>query len=639
MLAVIVIALLAALKSRGFFRVVPSEELLPYLWKDSACLGGAALSGFAPKRQGDRIWFEAREAALECSGAQAKWKSFRKPVRVMAYLPPEDPLTPRLLPGARARLQGRLRLARSPANPGEFDEREFLEERGAAFIFAARKVLLAEASVPWRELPWAWASRVHRSIHRYLEGRFPTERAAVLEGFLLGYKGRLSPETNRAVQDAGVMHLLVPSGAKVAFALGLALLLGGWLGIPRPLRFAAAAALGGFYVLIVGGEPPYTRAYFCGLAMMLAYALERESGAFQGIALAALATLIVDPRDLFSAGFQMTYAAVLGLQLSLPRWRLPHRWPRWLRLTIGALLASFVVQLMLWPTFAAYFGRGSLAGLFANILLIPASGAVMGSALLAWGFSILRAAPAEALAAWAAAGLLDVFLAACRFFAGLPYAAVDLAPMPAAAVAAYYLAAFGLLVLPRWRISLGSWAFAGAVLLGAWAAGPKPRLDALLLSQPKGRAAFLRFPDGKTALLDGRVRPALLKSILRSEGLSRVDELWLREGAGVGRRPAKVLAFIGAGGVRRLQPGPLTLTQGRFRIRFGEDWTTVEEGESGGRPLCCIMISPTGFPSSRCDAERVLSLRRDGAVRILSDGEHVEIQTAKQGDPHRRDLF
>ncbi|MBI5242657.1 MAG: ComEC/Rec2 family competence protein [Elusimicrobia bacterium] len=663
-LLVLAILLLAGLKSRGFFRVSAPEELRPYLWKDGVCLGGTALSGFATKLQGDRVWFKAQEAALGCAKKEEEWLKLKRPVKVMAYLPPGDTLTPRVLPGAKARLDGRLRLPRSPANPGEFDEKAFLEERGAPLVFSARKVALAEEKIPWAKLPWAWAAQAHRSVHEYLCARFPAETAAVLEGFLLGYKGRLSPETNRAVQDAGVMHLLVPSGAKVAFVLGLAFLLGGRFGLRRALRFGAAAAIGAFYVLAVGGEPPYTRAYFCALAMMLACAFERESGAFQGLVLSALATLALRPRDLFSAGFQMTYAAVLGLQLSLPRWTLPHRWPRWVRLAAGALLASFVVQMMLWPTFAAYFGRGSLAGLFVNILLIPASGAVMLSALLSWAFWALGAAPAEALAAWAASGLAQAFLCACRFFAGLPWAAVDLAPMTPLAIAAYYLAAFGVLALPRWRASAAAWAASGALALALWAAKPKPRFEALLLSQPNGRAALLRLPDGATALLDGRIRAGLLKDVLQAEGLERFDQLWLREGAGLGRRPAKVLALAAgseaAGSVRSIrkregfclggvcaqagaaQSGGLAsvrLRHGRIQMEFGEDWVRVEEAEPSLRRLYCIMISPSGFPSSRCAAERVLSLRRDGAVRILSDGSHARIQTTKQSDPLDRDIL
>jgi len=622
--ALLLVLSLCALKAAGFFQVPVPADWARRLWKDGLQLEGEVLSGFAPKRQGDRVFLLSES------------------VRVMAYLPPEDPLTPAVLPGARAVLEGRLRRPRPASNPGDFDERAFVEGRGAAFVFQARRVLRVEAP-PSR--PKAWAGAFHRSVHEHLERRYPPETAGVLEGFLLGYKGKLSPASNRAVQDAGVMHLLVPSGAKVALVMGAVLWLAGWAGLARPLRFGLCALLGGFYTLAVGAEPPYTRAYLCAMVMLLALAFERESGGFQGLALAAILTLALEPRDLFGAGFQMTYAAALGIQLALTNRSLPRRWPRWARSILRACLASVVVQIMLWPTFAAYFGRGSLIGAAANLLLIPCSGAVMLAAFAGW------ASGADACV-WAAARLSDLFLGACRLIAGLPWAAVDLRPMSALHLAAYYLAVFGLLALPRWRLSLAAWGLAAA--LGAAGLERRPPLEVLLLSQPGGRAALLRLPDKTTALLDGRIQPSLLRGVLKAEGLPRADELWLRGLSSAGRRPAALLAQVG--GVRRLGPGellrrgeavleagprepflPLTLLFRRVSVTFGEDW--VRAGGREGERAYCIMASPSGQPSSRCAGTRELFLRSDGAVRILSDGEDVHIEAIRDGDPFGRGIL
>jgi ComEC/Rec2-related protein len=642
-LAAAYILLLCGLKTAGFFRVEAPEAASAFLWRDGTCLEGRVASGFSPKRQGERVWVEAERLASRCPGAD--WTALSPPARVLAYLRPDDPEAASVLPGGKVRLDGKLRLPRQASNPGEFDEKAFLEDRGAALVFHCRAVDKVLTGPPWRRWAEAAACLVHRSVHAYLEEKFPQPSAALLEGFLLGYKGTLDKETRRVFQDSGAMHLIVPSGAKAAFVLWAALLAGAWLGLPRPWRFAAAAGAGGFYVLVVGGEPPYARAYFAALAWMGAYAMERDSSPFQGVVLSALAILILFPRDLFSAGFQMTYAAMMGLSLAVRRGT-ARRLPRWLRPFARLLWISFVVQIMLWPAFAAYFGRGSLAGAFANVLLVPASGFVMGSGFGAWLAHAAGWGAAEAFFACSAAASVWGCLGVCRFFAGLPFAAVDLSPMGPDSVAAYYLAAAGLLVLPRWRVSLAAWALAGVL----WAFGREaPALDVLLVSQRGGRAALIRLPDGRTALLDGRIPPAVLDGILRAAGAGGVDELWLRGMAGIGKRPGPLLERLGPVRVRRWRPGE-RLAAGPAEVEGGEEgavslrWgglaisslpgeTIVAAALPGRREEYCIMESSTKFPSESCAGGRRLSLRKDGAVRIRTDGKHVEVLAQRRPDP------
>ncbi|MEK9144803.1 MAG: ComEC/Rec2 family competence protein [Elusimicrobiota bacterium] len=451
------ILLLCLLKRLGCFRVDPAPDLLAYAYLDGVCYQGRVVSGFSAKRQGERIWLRVESAAGSCSAQDAGWSRLKEPVLVMAYLPAGDPGSRLALPGSLLQVEGRLRLARGAKNPGEFDEKAFLEDRGSAFVLHGKRSLRAESPGPWR-LPWTLAVSAHRSIHEYLTGRFPRDTAAVLEGVMLGYKGALSAAANRSVQDAGAMHILVPSGAKVAFVLGFSSWLLLRLGAASMLRLAAGALSGGFYVLAAGGDAPYTRAYFCAMAMAAAWALDRESGAFQGLVLSALITLLAQPRELFTAGFQMTYAAVLGLCLVMPRLRLPAAWHPALRRGLQLAVVSAVVQVMLWPIFAGVFARASLIGVLSNLLLVPYSGLVMGAGFLSWGISFLDLPPLLQAAEACAGSLAGAFLSACRFFAGIPGAAMDLAPMGDVEVAAYYAAVFGLLVLPRWRASVFAWA-------------------------------------------------------------------------------------------------------------------------------------------------------------------------------------
>ncbi len=609
--ALSLILLLCLLKRLGCFQVDPAPDLLAYAYLDGVCYQGRVVSGFSAKRQGERVWLRLVSAAGSCSAADSGWSKLKKPVLVMAYLPAGEPGSRLALPGSLLRVEGRLRLGRSAKNPGEFDEKAFLEDRGSAFVLHGKRSLRAESPGPWR-LPWTLAASAHRSIHDYLTGNFPRDTAAVLEGVMLGYKGALSTAANRSVQDAGAMHILVPSGAKVAFVLGFCAWILGRLGCAPSGRWAGGALVGAFYVLAAGGDAPYTRAYFCAMAMAAAWALDRESGAFQGLALSALITLLVEPRELFTTGFQMTYSAVLGLCLVMPRLRLPAAWHPALRRGLQLATVSAVVQVMLWPIFAGVFARASLIGVLSNLLLVPYSGLVMGAGFLSWGISFLDLPPLLQAVEICARALADAFLIACRFFAEIPGAAVDLAPMGTIEVAAYYAAVFGLLVLPRWRVTAFAWLLAAALGTAGAASSAleRSRARVLFLSSPKGMAALAFLPGEQPLLVGGPVRPSLLRQVLRRLGEGPV---------GSARMPREGRPFL--------------LGFGRLRVLFSRETARVLGPLPGGEAEYCILGPPSRFSAGDCPGGRVFSPSRQGAVWILSDGDYVEIRAQDESDP------
>ena len=602
--AVLFILVLCLLERLGLFAVEPPAAMVIRQYRPGATVEGRLASGFSPKRAGDRFWLEADTTQGFVHEAS----------RVMVYV--SRKVDDRALrPGQRVRLSGTLRPPLRPKNPGGFDEGEFLRERGASMVLHAVSVEVLDADVPLRFKPWAWGDRIHRSVHDYLQARFPRERAAILEGLLLGYKSPLSHETNRAVQDAGAVHLIAPSGAKVAHTAAFALLLCAALRLPRAAGAAATALAGGAYVLIVGPEPPYTRAYFMAVILSLCWLAGRESGSFQALTLSALATLAWEPRALFGAGFQMSYAAMLGVLTAMPRWSPPRAWPGPVRGGLRLLALSFVVQLMLWPLFARIFGRASLAGLLANILLVPYSGFVMLAGFSAWacGLALPRLAPGPV---WLAGTMAEGFTRTCALFSSLPWAAVDLPPMGRFSTLVFYLGAAGLLTLPEWRTSVKPWAAAGILCAGLWASrrGAAPEVRVVFLSQKKAQAAVVSSPDGRHVLLaDGRVQPAALRDAARALGVRK----WEAAGG---------LSWEG-GGLEVPAPGAMELRHGGFRLSWGrgqaEAWTAAN-----GR--YCIMTSPSETPRRRCPQDRSRSTRWDGAVWLVSNGETLEIHDQRR---------
>src|SRR6185436_17744552 len=121
-------------------------------------------------------------------------------------------------------------------------------------------------------------------------------------------------------------------------------LLGG-LGVPRTPRLWIVVALIGLYVPLTGAGPSIVRAGAMGIAGTLAALAGRPAARWYGLLLACVVTLALDPRAWQDVGWQLSFAAVVGIfALSPPLTRGLGQLPEPLRsgtaLTVAATIAT-----------------------------------------------------------------------------------------------------------------------------------------------------------------------------------------------------------------------------------------------------------------------------------------------------------
>ncbi len=137
----------------------------------------------------------------------------------------------------------------------------------------------------------------------------------LVKALLLGNRHFLDARVAEAFRAGGTFHLLVISGVHVGF---LATLLFGI--VSQYTRRLPLRALGTLlplwgYALMVGGDPPVQRATVMVTAFVLASLLFRQTPAANSLGLAALLLLALNPRQLFSPSFQLSFAAAGSLAL------------------------------------------------------------------------------------------------------------------------------------------------------------------------------------------------------------------------------------------------------------------------------------------------------------------------------------
>lgn len=436
--------------------------------------------------------------------------------------------------GDRVRVAATVTAPRPFLNPGSRDLALPGAARRMRWLAAARSDGV-ERLEPGDPAPW-WL-RARLAVRRTLRAHLPPVSAALLEGLLIGERRQLPPGLLADFRRAGVFHVLAISGFNVALVAGAVLGVLRLAGLgPRLAAAGALAALGAF-AAVVGPQPSVLRATVMGGLFLLALVVRRETVAWNSLAAALLLLLALDPASLAEPGFQLSFAATAGiLHLGLPLQRaLGRGLPRVLALPLGISLGA---QAGVTPVAAAWFGQLSLAGVPANLAVVPLAGALTLLGLVALAVTVVAETAGHLVfqSLWV---LLLALRLLVRAFAAVPGAMIPVPAPPALALAA---AAGALVAAPLARgrrgralaLALG----AAAVLLTAWSARPDGWVHLWVLDVGQGEALLVRGPDGRALLVDtggggpGRVDRGefVVLPALRRLGVTRLDAIAVTHG-------------------------------------------------------------------------------------------------------------
>ncbi|MCD6405667.1 MAG: ComEC/Rec2 family competence protein, partial [Planctomycetes bacterium] len=222
--------------------------------------------------------------------------------------------TPAVIPwGSLIEGKAYFRIPAAPANPGQFDYARFLELRGITCL--ARAPAEGLIRVVGRISPCRFRRAlavVRRSFSERLD-RLGLTRLGIIPAVLLGERTGLDAALRQSFIRSGTMHLLAISGLHLGIVVGLVW----WV-----LRSVGVSAKGASFVSIVaavcyaflaGARPPVVRAALMAIFFFLALMTSRRALVLSVVSTAALVMLLWKPLELFKPGFQMSFAAVLGL--------------------------------------------------------------------------------------------------------------------------------------------------------------------------------------------------------------------------------------------------------------------------------------------------------------------------------------
>jgi competence protein ComEC len=462
--------------------------------------------------------------------------------------------------GDRIRFPAKLKLPRNFRNPGAFDYQGYLADHGIAALGSTKIENVERLPGFAGSHLTLWRSRLHRAVVAKVHELWPPREAALIDAMVIGEESFIDRDTRADFQRSGTYHVLVVSGmnvtilAFVTFWTLRRLRLGD---IPATLLTVAFCVAYAFITEV--GAPVWRATLMCAIYLCTRL-LYRDRAMVNAVGAAALGLLVFDPRQLFTASFQMTFVCVLivaaiGIPIlqrtsqlqkqALAHWdsndyaallpprvaqlrvdlqfiaaRVAHfvgeKWSaRFVRVTARFCLAawelifiSFVMQMGLALPMAYYFHRATSIGLPSNLIVVPLTQLMMpaAAAALILGFiSPWLAKVPVLLTTFALHGITG----AVRGLGSLRVADLRV-PVPSVFVIALAAAALVLAMCTARRRA----AFAACGLAAILAASltlafipPSPRvhpgvLEVTSIDVGEGDSTLLITPQGRTLLVD-----------------------------------------------------------------------------------------------------------------------------------------
>jgi competence protein ComEC len=411
--------------------------------------------------------------------------------------------------GERIRLPVQLRRPRGLLNPGGFCLPRYLLSQGIYLegrVKAKEEILRLGRVGGSRALHWLYDQR--QKMLRQMEAHVAAPYCGVLQGITLGDRASLDKDLQEAFIRSGTFHILAISGLNVSIVAALLYILLRLLHVPLRLRAGLTIVWVMLYALLAGASPSVVRAAVMTSLFLGALILEREADLINTLALSALLILLLNPLHLLEAGFQLTFAATLGILVVMhvfsPILTSLSRPTRWLLNSLGVSVAATLATL---PILAHHFHRASLIGILANIPIVPLSGIITAAGLVYALLSLVFSSGLHWLAQLLQA-LIALMAHLARFFSLLPGASFPLYGPSLVMILLYY----GILLAASWWRRT-HWAklvslvclFLLSSLIGArvYLSHHRSDLRVTFLDVGQGDSALLELPAGRTVLIDG----------------------------------------------------------------------------------------------------------------------------------------
>ena len=314
------------------------------------------------------------------------------------------------------------------SSPGAFDAKQYYFSGGITGAIYGKTIRITDFS--YHRLNQALFQAKQKLLKNYVT-YFGQEGAGVISSMLFGERALLADETKTLYRQGGISHILAISGLHVSM-LGMLLynaLKKTILGRNGAIPFACAGVL--LYGSFVEAGTSTKRAVIMFLLLLFATALGRTYDTLSAMSVSLIVILGQAPGALFTASFQLSFAAAYGASvLSIlltekkKEYRVEDRWFRlcadiWERVRRG-IIFGVAIQAATFPFTVYHFFDYPVCGFILNPVVIPMMTILLLCGMLS-GICGLFVPWLGYFFAGGAGFILWIYEALCKWAAKLPY--------------------------------------------------------------------------------------------------------------------------------------------------------------------------------------------------------------------------
>ena len=522
----------------------PCALLISFALGIFLCAGQYAYLAAFTADGGDEVLVEGKVLSAATDMGEGRYRLKLRPLSINGEKINSSPIyvyaeghAPR--PGSFLEVRGEVFSPQPRGNANAFDYNLYLQRQGLAgsvsAYFGGEVRVIKDGPLFHVSSLGSWLRYSLEQSAKNLSSR----QKSLVFGVFIGEKSGLDYAANQVLGLTGLLDAFAVSGLHVSFIISIALLLAG-SGFKRRLpRLLLTIFLLLIYISLTGASASVLRSAMMAVLLLLGQAFMEKTDSINTVAFAALICLFIHPLWLFDAGFQLSFAAVLGVIIFTPTFdRLLKSWPKLVRKSYAVALAG-TISIM--PLVCYYFYHISWLGWIITPLAALAVGAVVILSFIALVLSLFFP--------WLAGiflllggHIMELLYALAAKMAALPGVASVTGAVPAWVVAIFYILALAMLGLSRLRngakriiicllMLTFTFSLAPAVFGSGGIGGEKTDIaEIIFLDVGQGDAALIMTRDGKTLLIDGggsmksgAMGEYTLLPYLKSRGIDRID--------------------------------------------------------------------------------------------------------------------
>lgn len=219
---------------------------------------------------------------------------------------------------------------------------------------------------------------VLNTLHQYLKNK---RERGVAEALLIGYKADLDKTLMNAYSNTGVIHIIAISGLHLGMIYSLLLIFFKPIARFKQLKLIRTLCILVFlwgFALLTGAGASVLRAAVMFSFLLLGEQQNRPHHQLNSLAGSAFCLLIFKPSFLWDIGFQLSYAAVLGiLFFARPIEKSLYLKNKFLQMSWQMCSITLAAQILTLPLLLYYFHSFPNLFLIANWIAVPVSGLIL----------------------------------------------------------------------------------------------------------------------------------------------------------------------------------------------------------------------------------------------------------------------